>query len=67
MSANEKGIIAVTGRAHCQRQVAFFSFVAEIGTIFLFADSCQKLFVAGCQNESILSTLEEVRGPWWSE
>ncbi len=24
MSANEKGIIAVTGRAHCQRQVAFF-------------------------------------------
>ena len=23
MSANEKGIIAVTGRAHCQRQVAF--------------------------------------------
>ncbi len=24
MSANERGIIAVTGRAHCQRQVAFF-------------------------------------------
>ena len=23
MSANEQGIIAVTGRAHCQRQVAF--------------------------------------------
>ncbi len=24
MSANESGIIGVTGRAHCQRQVAFF-------------------------------------------
>ncbi len=24
MSANEKGIIAMTGRAHCQREVAFF-------------------------------------------
>ncbi len=24
MSANKYGIIAVTGRAHCQRQVAFF-------------------------------------------
>ncbi len=25
MSANDQGIIAVTGRAHCQRQVALFS------------------------------------------
>ena len=25
MSANDQGIVAVTGRAHCQRQVAFFS------------------------------------------
>ncbi len=24
MSSNDQGIIAVTGRAHCQRQVAFF-------------------------------------------
>ncbi len=24
MSANDQGIVAVTGRAHCQRQVAFF-------------------------------------------
>ncbi len=24
LSVNEKGIVAVTGRAHCQRQVAFF-------------------------------------------
>ena len=23
-SANDQGIVAVTGRAHCQRQVAFF-------------------------------------------
>ncbi len=27
MMANWQGIIAVTGRAHCQCQVAFFSFV----------------------------------------
>ncbi len=26
MSANDKGIVAVTGRAHCQRQVAFFTY-----------------------------------------
>ncbi len=26
MSANDRGIVAVTGRAHCQRQVAFFLF-----------------------------------------
>ena len=26
MSASEKGIIAVKGRAHCQGQVAFFLF-----------------------------------------
>ncbi len=26
MSANDQGIVAVTGRTHCQRQVAFFSF-----------------------------------------
>ncbi len=25
MSVYEKGIVAVTGRAHCQRQVAFFN------------------------------------------
>ena len=24
MSANDQAIVAVTGRAHCQRQVAFF-------------------------------------------
>ncbi len=24
VSANDQGIVAVTGRAHCQRQVAFF-------------------------------------------
>ncbi len=24
MSANDQSIVAVTGRAHCQRQVAFF-------------------------------------------
>ena len=29
MSANELGIIAVTGRAHCQRQVAFLLHVRE--------------------------------------
>ncbi len=27
MSANDQGIVAVTGRAHCQRQVAFFLFL----------------------------------------
>ena len=27
----------------------FFSFVAEIDSIWLFVASCQKLFVAGCQ------------------
>ena len=27
MLANERSIIAVTGKAHCQRQVAFFVFV----------------------------------------
>ncbi len=25
MSAHDQGIVAVTGRAHCQRQVAFFN------------------------------------------
>ncbi len=25
VSANDQGIVAVTGRAHCQRQVAFFT------------------------------------------
>ena len=29
MSANGYGIIAVTGRAHCQRQVAFFGFAPQ--------------------------------------
>ena len=28
MSAHDQGIIAVTGRAHCQRQVAFFNFIS---------------------------------------
>ncbi len=28
MSANDQGIIAVTGRAHCQRQVAFLGLCA---------------------------------------
>ncbi len=33
MSANDQGIVAVTGRAHCQRQVAFFySIGPKIGT-----------------------------------
>ncbi len=27
MSANDQGIVAMTGRAHCQRQVAFLIFV----------------------------------------
>ncbi len=37
MSANDQGIVAVTGRAHCQRQVAFFFllvvFVLVLSTI----------------------------------
>ena len=32
-SANGYGIIALTGRAHCQRQVAFFSISAEPGSL----------------------------------
>ncbi len=31
MSANVQGIIALTGRAHCQRQVAFFDFLKKKG------------------------------------
>ena len=30
MSANPQGIIAVTGRAHCQRQVAFLKYINHI-------------------------------------
>ncbi len=30
ISANEQGIIAVTGRAHCQRQVAFFFYPEKL-------------------------------------
>ncbi len=31
-----------------------FSNVADIGSIYLFVASCQKLFVAGCQNDPFL-------------
>ncbi len=33
MLANGHGIIAVTGRAHCQRQIAFFCTSAEKDTL----------------------------------
>ncbi len=33
MSANEQNIIAATGRAHCQRQVALFKFPSEIAIL----------------------------------
>ncbi len=29
MSANDQGIVAVTGRAHCQRQVAFLYYFSS--------------------------------------
>ena len=35
MSANEKGIIAVTGRAHCQRQVAFFQCLPSLHGVYV--------------------------------
>ncbi len=33
MSANDKGIVAVTGRAHCQRQVAFLCFSSKFNVL----------------------------------
>ncbi len=35
ISANDQGIIAVTGRAHCQCQVAFFIYVSSAAEFFL--------------------------------
>ncbi len=32
MSANDQDIVALTGRAHCQRQVAFFPDVTQLAT-----------------------------------
>ncbi len=36
MSANDQDIVAVTGRAHCQRQVAFFkAYAVSLHILFL--------------------------------
>ncbi len=40
VSANEKGIFAVTGRAHCQRQVAFFNTYGCNISIICFSLEC---------------------------
>ncbi len=44
MSANDQGIIAVTGRAHCQRQVAFFTqtFVSD-NRIICYLEPCNEV------------------------
>ena len=41
MSANDKGIVAVTGRAHCQRQVAFFLIYYDIIYFFQHAETAK--------------------------
>ena len=44
MSANYQGIFAGTGRAHCQRQVAFFSYFCVL-IISQNATSASKMFI----------------------
>ncbi len=49
MSSNDQGIIAVTGRAHCQRQVAFFfcflpNFKGHIDLIMMHKNNMTSLF-----------------------